>query len=122
MKKLFTLMIIFLAFTSIFAQMPGGMPGGARTAAPNMGHIYGKIIDADGKGISDASVMIMQKKFDTATKKMKEVLLKGLITKNNGSFNFEDLPLMPPVKLKISRSGYAAYEKEIAFIQAPGGG
>ncbi|MEO6723309.1 MAG: outer membrane beta-barrel protein [Ferruginibacter sp.] len=122
MKTLITLMIVLLVATgNTFAQMPGGAPGGARTAAPNMGHVYGKIIDADGKGISDASVMLMQKRFDTATKKMKEVLLKGLITKNNGSFNFEDLPLMPPVQLQISRSGYAPYEKEVSFLPAAGG-
>ena len=69
MKKLFTLIVIFMFGANIFAQMPGGAPAGARTAPPNMGHIYGNITGPDGKALSDVSVMVMQKKFDTTTKK-----------------------------------------------------
>ena len=75
------------------------MPSGAKTAAANIGHIYGKILDAGA--VAEASVMVMQKKFDTVSKKTKEVLVKGMITKGNGDFDFDQLPLMGPLKLKI---------------------
>jgi hypothetical protein len=41
-------------------------------------------------------------KFDTATKKMKEVTLGTQITKANGDFSFENLSVMGNYKLKAS--------------------
>ncbi len=118
MKKFLLLIAVFIFTTGLFAQMPpGAMPGnGAMQAPGNIGHVYGKITDADGKPIGDASVMLMQTKMDTTTKKMKQVLVKGMITKSNGDFNFEELPLMGKLVLKISTTGYKAMEQEVSFM------
>ena len=86
--------------------MPGNNVGMPKPA--NIGHVFGKLTDADGKPLNGASVMLMLKKMDTATKKMKQVLVKGMITKNNGDFNFDELPVMSNLQLKISSSGYKA--------------
>jgi outer membrane receptor protein involved in Fe transport len=63
-------------------------------------------VDSTGKGIGDASVLLLQNKFDSATKKNKEVLLKGVTTQANGDFNFEELPIFRPLKLEISALGH----------------
>ena len=77
MKKLTLLFVMILGLIILKAQV-APTPAAAKKApaALNMGHIYGKVLDADGKPIAEASVVLLQSKFDTATKKNKEVLLK----------------------------------------------
>ncbi|HEY4155320.1 MAG TPA: carboxypeptidase-like regulatory domain-containing protein, partial [Puia sp.] len=118
MKKFLLLIFSFAGLFSVRAQFAGA--GGK---APNMGHIYGKIIDSTGHPISEATVIVLQSKRDSATKKNKFVLLKGLSTRTNGDFNFEDLPLFGGLKLKISATGYKPYEQMVVFqMRMPAGG
>jgi len=122
MKKLLLLAALFLFKTIVFAQPPAMGGNGKMQAPPSIGHIYGKITDSTGKGISDVSVLLLQNRFDTASKKRKDVLLKGVTTKTNGEFSFEDLPVFGAFKLKISATGYKAIEQAISFqMQAPPG-
>ena len=95
MRKLILFCSVLMLTASVWAQMPGGMPanGKAMQAPPSIGHVYGKLVDSLNKPIGDASVVLLHGKFDTATKKMKDVLLKGIVTKANGEFNFEGLPI-----------------------------
>lgn len=117
MKKIATLTGLFLLITfSVMAQFPmAGGTGKPGQQAPNMGHIYGKITDSLGAPISDVSVLLLQSKYDTVTKKRKEVLLSGLTTKANGEFSFNDLPMFGGLKLKISATGYKPIEQTVAF-------
>ena len=118
MKKFLLLMFSFGGLFTVQAQFPGG--GGK---APSMGHIYGKIVDSAGRPIPEATVLVLQNKRDSVTKKSKFVLLKGLSTKANGDFNFEDLPLFGGLKLKISATGYKPYEQNVVFqMRMPAGG
>jgi ferric enterobactin receptor len=121
MRKIAALITILVAGNSLFAQMPGGPPGGPGQGGGNIGHIYGKITDSSGKPLSDVSVVLLQSRFDAVSKKTKEVLLKGAATKSNGEFNFEDLPVAAPLKLKISISGYKPIEQNISFMPSGGG-
>lgn len=121
MRKIAALIIILIAGNSLFAQPPGGFPGAGGQGGGNNGHIYGKITDSTGKPLSDVSVVLLQNHFDAVSKKTKEVLLKGAATKNNGEFNFEDLPVAGPLKLKISISGYKTIEQNISFMPSGGG-
>ena len=91
-------------------------PGGMNKGMGNVGHVYGKLTDADGKSVTGASVMLMRKKMDSKTKKMKEVLVKGMITKSNGDFSFEELPIMDNLQLKISSSVFKATYQTITFL------
>jgi ferric enterobactin receptor len=117
MKKFLLLFALFIYTAGAIAQMPGGMPGGmGGMGGGNIGHVYGKLTDAEGKPISGASVMLMRKKMDSATKKMKQVLVKGMITKANGDFSFDELPVMGSMLLKISSSGFKATDQEISFM------
>ncbi|MGC4100812.1 outer membrane beta-barrel protein [Ferruginibacter sp.] len=118
MKKLLLLTAIVVGFAPVFAQMPtppaGMKPGG------NMGnmsaHIYGKLTDNDGKPLAQASVLLMENKMDTVTKKSKQLLYKSALTQANGDFSFEDVPLKGRYVIKISSVGYKAYESQISFF------
>ena len=92
---------------------PGGRPGGQ--AAPTLGHVTGKLVDSTGKPVRDASVIILQSRYDSATKKMKDVLLKGLSSSNNGEFEFSNLPIFPPLKMNVSAIGYQPYSTTVQF-------
>lgn len=114
MKKIILTIAILTAVFSLSAQLPA-TTGKQNGKAPAMGHIYGKITDTSGAAVNAASVMLLQSKFDTVSKKRKEVLLKGIVTKANGEFSFSDLPIMGQMKLKISATGYKAFEQTVSF-------
>src|SRR5260221_13362310 len=110
MKKFALFVFVALVSLSVMAQMPGA--GGQQA---NIGHIYGKITDSADKAIGEVSVLLLQNKYDAKTKTNKDVLLKGMTTKNNGEFNLDGLPMFGKLKLKISATGYIPYEQEISF-------
>ena len=116
MKKFSLIVAAWLLVFSVSAQFPGaGAAAGKNGQVPNMGHIYGKIIDSTGSSINGASAILLQNRFDSASKKRKDVLLKAVITKNNGEFDFTDLPIMGQLKLKISATGYKTHDQAVTF-------
>lgn len=112
MKNLLGLLVILFAATSSFAQMPGAMGGGKSLT----GRVYGKVVSADNKPLADVSVLLMETKMDTASKKMKTILLKAVTSQVNGDFNFEDVPVSSKLKLNISSTGYEAYAEAVSFF------
>jgi len=60
-----------LITANLMAQFPGAPGGKGNTQAMNMGHIYGKIVDSFGKPISEVSVILLQNKFDSVSKRKK---------------------------------------------------
>lgn len=110
MKK-YLLLILLTAFSiGSFAQMPG-----ISAAQANIGHVYGKIVDSLGKPVEFVSVVLLTNKPDPATKQNKEVLLKGTVTKANGEFSFDELPIFGKHKLKVSAVGYKTLEMPVSF-------
>ena len=121
--------VLFLSLTLIsiagFAQMPSGAGnrGAGGTQNMNMGRFYGRVMDkSTNRGVDAASVQLIQNKFDTVTKKRKDVIISGQLTKGNGDFSLEGLPIMGQFKLKISAMGYVAYEMPVKFDINMGGG
>ncbi len=86
MKYLLTCLFA-LSFTLTQAQMPGGGNRGQMGGQNmNLGHFYGKIMDSlSNKPIEAASVQLIQNKFDTATKKRKDVVVGGMLTTKDHS-------------------------------------
>ena len=121
MKQLIILFSAFIIQTSAFAQIPTGRPAGGAGGSMNMGHFYGKVVDANKKGIDGATVQLKGSKFDPATKKASEVTLATMITAANGDFSFDQLSIMGNFKLVITGVGYKKYEKQISFNLKPGG-
>lgn len=118
MKQFNFIVTLLISVFHLAAQPPSGaMQGRPGMTAPAIGRIYGKLIDGAGKPVSDATVLLLANKFDSSSKKMKEVLLKGSVAKANGEFSFEDLPILGRLKLKISATGFKAIEQDVSFMK-----
>jgi outer membrane receptor protein involved in Fe transport len=121
MKQLTIIFSALLIQVTLFAQIPTGRPAGAGGGSMNVGHFYGKIVDANKKGIDGATVQLKGSKFDPATKKASEVILGTMISAANGDFSFDNLSVMGNFKLVISGIGYKKLEKQISFNLKPNG-
>ena len=116
MRKIYSFIFFVLLTVCGFAQMPGGNRGGGM-AQQMTGGFYGKILDSiTSKPIEAASVQLIQNKFDSVDKKRKEVVVNGMLTKSNGQFNLEGVPVMGQYKLKITAIGFKAYEKNVSLV------
>ena len=126
MKKIILAAILMHVMSFSMAQYPmGGMRGGAGASQNmNVGHFYGKIIDAKtNKAVEGVTIQLTGNKFDTVTKKLKLAILSTQITKANGEFSIENLSVMGSFTLKLSSIGYTKLEKPISFgIKFPQGG
>lgn len=115
-------------FVALFAlslfcmeQLAAQFPGGGQSM--NNGRFYGKIVDENNKGVGYATVQLYRMQFDTTSKSLKETLITGQITEDNGDFNLEKLPVVGDFTLKISFIGYAETTKQVTFgIKPPAGG
>ncbi len=127
-----SLITLLLSIASIsFGQntpaAPGGGGGGnwgGNAQQMNIGRFYGKVVDKSGKGVGYATVQLYGMQFDTLTKSMKETLISGQITQDNGDFSLEKLPVFGEFTLKISFIGYTETSQKVSFGMKPptGGG
>ncbi len=117
MKKIIALVTAaVLALTvSVSAQSPvqnrGTRPGGQMPT----GHFYGKVLDPSNKGVEAASVTLVTNRMDTATKKMKESVVGGMLTDKNGNFSIDNVPIMGRYVLRVSGIGFKSVEKQVGF-------
>jgi len=117
MKKIYLIVTALMFSVTMFAQPPANMQGGrGKQSAPKIGHVYGRLVDSAGHGIDQASVLILQSKADSSSKKPKDILLKGLNSTANGDFSFEELPLFANLKLKISAVGFKSIEQTVMVM------
>src|SRR5581483_7286413 len=118
MKRILVLIVVSLIVFAANAQwgMMGGMGGGGWKGPTNVGHFYGKVIDSiTGKAVPFAAVQLSGQKWDTVSKSMKQAVLAGQLTGDNGEFSMEKLPVMGPFTLEISTIGYQPYKKTVYF-------
>lgn len=118
MNKLFTVLLLNLIAFVATAQNPmmnGGRPGAAN-GMQMTGRMYGKLVEAQsGKGIDAASVQLIQNRFDTITKKRKDVVIAGMLTKANGEFTLENVPLFGQSVLKVTAIGFKPLQQNVGF-------
>ncbi|MEO6252810.1 MAG: outer membrane beta-barrel protein, partial [Ferruginibacter sp.] len=113
--KLLLICVFTLSISVTHAQMPGG---GANRGGQNMnlGQFYGKVLESvNNKPLEAASVLLVQNKFDSATKKRKDVVVAGMLTDRKGEFSLENLNIMGQYKLQITAIGFKPYEAKVAF-------
>ncbi|HET6995057.1 MAG TPA: TonB-dependent receptor [Chitinophagaceae bacterium] len=117
MRKFLTALSLVLASALVSAQMPG-MGAGNRGGGPQMnGSFYGKVIDSiTNKPVDAASVQLLVNKYDSVSKKRKDVILDGMLTQANGDFRLENVPVMGQVKLVISAIGFKPFQKSLSLI------
>ena len=119
MKRIIFSLLLTLAVSALFAQMPGARMGGQNM---NLGHFYGKIVDAaTNKPLESVSVQLIQNKLDTATKKRKDVVIAGMLTDKKGDFTLENLPIVATFKMVVSGIGYKPIEQKVFFDIKMGG-
>ena len=120
----FLLMLLLLISTSLQAQITGGgRPGATGGGGQNMniGRFYGRIVDGTtNKSVQSASVQLVQTRIDSISKQKKETILSGQLTKANGDFSLESLPLFGQFKLKVTAIGYTTLEMPVKFDIARG--
>ncbi len=126
MKRIVTFLLLSCFGFASFAQYPGGGQRGGQGRGGgqgmNIGHFYGKIVDKKtSKGVSAASVQLIQSKMDSS-QKMKDVIVSGMLTKNNGDFTLENLPVMGNYRLFVTAIGFKPYEQKVSFDLKMGGG
>ena len=112
MKKLLALIILNLTVFISYAQFPGG---GGKMPEMNFGHIFGQLVDSEGKPVEFATVVVMKSTLDTVTKQTKEIMVKAQTTGAGGEFDIKDLPVMSKLSLKISSVGFQNLNVPIAF-------
>ncbi|MHA4808446.1 outer membrane beta-barrel protein [Flavitalea flava] len=101
---------------------PGGPGGGMAGGPPSIGRAYGKVTDSTGQPMGQVSALVLKASVDPTTKKKKLVLLKGMDTKPNGEFDFEDLPIASPLVLKLSATGYKPQDVSFMIVPASASG
>lgn len=122
MKQWYVLLAaVLLGHASLHAQIPvmpatGGKQGaaaGARGGAngqrqmPQIGHVYGKLVDADTKKPIGYAAVALLKLRDSS-------VVTGMLTKENGEFNFENLPF-GTFNMRITFMGYGSIYKKVAI-------
>lgn len=117
MKKWYLLPVaLLLGMASLHAQIPV-MPsgGGGKQGAtgqrpqniPQIGHVYGKLVDANTKKpVPYASVALLKLRDSS--------VVTGMLTKENGEFSLESLPL-GTFNMRITFMGYETVYKKIAL-------
>lgn len=107
MKQTILILFSIILACTLRAQMPSAT-----------GHLYGKVTDSSGKGLNGASVVLLQQQKDTATGKSKDILVKGIVTRSSGEFDFEEIPAKGLLTLKIEATGFVAWEQKVSFMPA----
>jgi len=118
MKKWYlTMVAVLLGIASLHAQIPaipaggaggrGAAPNGQRQNMPQIGHVYGKLVDANTKKpVPYASVALLKLRDSS--------VVTGMLTKENGEFSLESLPL-GTFNMRISFMGYETIYKKVAI-------
>ena len=77
--------------------------------------VYGKVVDVQtGRPIEFVSVQLMIRKTD-ATGQVKDSLIRAMLTKSNGYFNFDHLPQADTLKAELSVVGFREVNKIFSF-------
>jgi outer membrane receptor protein involved in Fe transport len=112
MRNVFVLLFVSLISTVLIAQQPRrGAFGGQQIS----GRFYGRVVDANKKGIEAASVTLVQTRMDSVTKKPAETIVGGMLTTSAGDFSIENVPVFGRYTLKITGIGYTSISKPVSF-------
>lgn len=105
MKQTLFLYVFFFFAVSTQAQVEREQPVPDQSVIQiNTNRIYGKLVDKNtNKGIEAASVQLF----------VGDSLIRGMLTRPNGDFSFDNLPRQTKFRLQISAIGYESYEQVI---------
>lgn len=114
------LFILYL-FVSISATSQVGDSISMQTVV-NTGRVYGKVVDnKSNKGVEAASVQVFVIRNDDSTNKQSDSLVGGMLSRPNGDFSFDNLPLIDTFKFVISAVGFRPLQLDVFVQPLPGG-
>lgn len=120
MKQILAAAICLFLSTTAFSQQR--QRGGAGQQMNN-GRFYGRIVDGQtDKGVDAASVQLIASRMDSVTRKSRDTIISGMLTKKSGDFSLENLPVFGRFRLSVSAIGYKPYIKPVSFDLKPGPG
>lgn len=112
MRTVYLFIFTLIISGTALAQMPG-RAGGQNM---NMGHFYGKVIDANNnKPLEAASVQLTQNRMDTVTKKRRDFVVAAMLTNKKGEFSIDKLPVLASYNILITAIGFTPFNEKIAF-------
>lgn len=107
-----------LVFFSSYVSGQSGDPAALRINQ-KVGRVYGKVVDSKtNKGLEAASVQVFLAAENRSISK--DSLVGGMLSRPNGDFNFDNLPLIDTFRFIISAVGYKPLQFEI-FVQPSDG-
>lgn len=113
MKKIVSSLLFMVMTVWAYAQMPGANRGMANMMPE--GKLSGRIVDEQGKPVTQATVILLKTTVDSASATEKELLLQSVSSSASGSFSFTSVPLRDKLTLKISAIGYATLEMPVVY-------
>lgn len=123
MKKIGSLIAIVCSVisVSVYAQ-ENNVPAGEHRGVASNGRLYGRIVDGkNNKGVEAASVRLYIIIKDNVGQS-KDSLAGGMLSKPNGDFSIEHLPVTANYRLNISAIGFKEIDQSVSFRKAGGGG
>ena len=103
------LLLVLLLPVGLLAQRPAG--AGQRTGmGPAIGKVYGRVIDAETKKGAEFTTI-------TVLLAMKDSIVGGTITRSNGDFSVEKLPVGPPLRVVVSFIGFKPFEQRVQLTR-----
>src|SRR6476620_9581189 len=77
--------------------------------------LYGKVISAKTKKSVDAASVQVFVKAKSSMYQVKDSLIAGMLSKSNGDFSFDNLPLPDSFTVKVSGIGMGEVVRQLAF-------
>ncbi|MGR3809759.1 TonB-dependent receptor domain-containing protein [Jiulongibacter sp. NS-SX5] len=112
-NRILTLLLSIVAFSTM-AQFPGMQPGG-QMKDPERGKVTGKVINEEGQPVEFATVVIFKSVYDSTSQSFEDVVFKAQNSGMEGEFSFDGLPMMSPIKLKVSSVGFKELVVPVQF-------
>ncbi len=78
--------------------------------------VFGKVVDLQTKKpVELASIELMYRVEDTVAHRKKDSVIAAMLSKPNGDFSFENVPLVDSLRILISAVGYSIHNDYISF-------
>ena len=120
MKNIGSLLAIVCLVINVNAQ-ERNRPAGDHHSTEANGHLYGRIVDGKtNKGIEAASVRLFIILKDNAGQ-TKDSHAGGMLSKPNGDFSVENLPVGATYRINITAIGFKELGQQITFSRNAGG-
>ena len=114
MGKSFLLIISLFGSIVSFSQV---RDSASVRAQLKYGRVYGKVVDSKtNKGVEAASVQVFVSTINNSSGKNTDSLVGGMLSRPNGDFNFDNLPLIDTFKFIISGIGFKPLQLDVFVV------